>query len=148
MPACTGCTFPILETWGILALQIAAVASFTSLATVVVGRWSIVPAFLFIVVLGNSSSGGAVAPPLLPHPFAIISPWLPSGATVDALRNAVYFTHYQHVQPVAVLTGWAVAFFALMVGVSHRLGTSPGGPGGAPLGGNPRTGNAVENHNA
>lgn len=118
---------PILETWGILALQIAAVASFASLATVLLGRWSILPTWLFFVVLGNSSSGGAVAPPLLPRPFAIISQWLPSGATVEALRNAIYFGHYQHVQPIAVSAVWAVALFALMVCVSRRLATSPGG---------------------
>jgi hypothetical protein len=117
---------PILETWGILALQILAVASFASLAGVLLGRWSIVPTWLFFVVLGNSSSGGAVAPPLLPRPFAIISQWLPSGATVEALRNAIYFGHDQHVQPIAVSAGWALALFALMVGVSHRLDTSPG----------------------
>lgn len=118
---------PILQTWGILALQIAAVASFASVAAVVLGRWSIVPTWLFFVVLGNSASGGAVAPPLLPRPFAIVSEWLPSGATVEALRNAIYFGHYQHVQPIAVSAGWAVALFALMVVVSHRLATSPGG---------------------
>jgi hypothetical protein len=118
---------PVLETWGILALQIAAVASFASLAAVLVGRWTIVPTWLFFVVLGNSASGGAVAPPLLPRPFAIISQWLPSGATVEALRNAIYFGDYQHVQPVAVAAGWAAALFAAMIGVSHRLGTSPGG---------------------
>jgi hypothetical protein len=119
---------PILETWGILALQIVAVASFASLATVLLGRWSILPTWLFFVVLGNSASGGAVAPPLLPHAFAIISQWLPSGATVEALRNAIYFGDYQHVQPVAVSAGWALALFALMVVVSHRLAASPGGP--------------------
>jgi hypothetical protein len=118
---------PILETWGILALQIAAVASFASLAAVLLGPWSILPTWLFFVVLGNSSSGGAVAPPLLPRPFAILSQWLPSGATVEALRNAIYFDHYQHIQPIAVSAVWAVALFALMIVVSHRLATSPGG---------------------
>jgi hypothetical protein len=123
---------PILETWGILALQIAAVASFASLAGVVLGRWSILPTWLFFVVLGNSASGGAVAAPLLPRPFAIISQWLPSGATVESLRNAIYFRHYQHVQPAVVSAVWAVALFALMVVVSHRLGTSPGGTRSTP----------------
>jgi hypothetical protein len=118
---------PFAETWGILALQIVAVASFASTALVLVGRWAIVPSWLFFVVLGNSSSGGAVAPPLLPRPFAIISQWLPSGASVDALRNAVYFPSHQHVQPFAVLAGWAVLLFAVMFVASRRLGTSPGG---------------------
>jgi hypothetical protein len=117
---------PILESWGILALHILAVASFCSLMVVLIGRWAIVPTWLFFVVLGNSSSGGAVAPPLLPAPFAFVSQWLPSGATVTSLRDAVYFPTYQHVQPIAVLAVWAVALFAAMTLVTHKLGKSPG----------------------
>ena len=119
-------TLPILESWGILALHILAVASFCSLMVVLIGRWAIVPTWLFFVVLGNSSSGGAVAPPLLPAPFAFVSQWLPSGATVTSLRNAVYFPNCQHLQPIAVLAVWAVALFAAMILVTHKLGTSPG----------------------
>jgi hypothetical protein len=118
-------TLPLWESWGILALHIVAVASFCSLMVVLIGRWAIVPTWLLFVVLGNSSSGGAVAPPLLPAPFAFVSQWLPSGATVTALRNAVYFPTWQHLQPIAVLATWAVVLFAAMVVVSHRLGKSP-----------------------
>ena len=119
---------PVLESWGILALHLVAVASFTSLMVVLIGRWAILPSWLLFVVLGNSSSGGAVAPPLLPPPFAFVSQWLPSGATVTALREAVYFPAYQHAEPIAVLATWATAFFAAMLLVSHRLGRSPGDP--------------------
>ena len=115
---------PVLEAWGILALQLVAVAAFARLMTVLLGRWSILPTWLFFVVLGNSSSGGAVAPPLLPRPFAFVSQWLPSGATVTALRNAVYFNPYQHTQPLAVLATWAVTLFAAMVAVSRHRATS------------------------
>jgi hypothetical protein len=118
---------PVLESWGILALQLAAVASFASLMAVLIGRWAILPSWLFFVVLGNSSSGGAVAPPLLPPPFAFVSQWLPSGATVTALREAVYFPGYQHARPILVLAAWATALFAAMLVVSYRLGRSPGG---------------------
>ena len=118
-------TLPLWETWGILALHILAVASFCSLMVMLIGRWAIVPTWLLFVVLGNSSSGGAVAPPLLPTPFAFVSQWLPSGATVTALRNAIYFPTWQHIQPIAVLATWAVVLFAAMVVVSHRLGKSP-----------------------
>jgi hypothetical protein len=83
---------------------------------------------LFFVVLGNSSSGGAVAPPLLPRPFAFVSQWLPSGATVTALREAVYFPADQHARPIAVLMTWAAALFAAMLLVSNRLRRSPGDP--------------------
>ena len=60
----------------------------TLLMAVLVGRWALVPTFLFFVVLGNTSSGGAVSPPLLPQPFAFLSNWLPSGSTVTAVRLA------------------------------------------------------------
>jgi hypothetical protein len=122
---------PVLETWGILSLQLIAAASFTSLMAVLIGRWAVVPTWLFFVILGNSASGGAVAPPLLPWPMALVSQWLPSGATVTALRESVYFPDYQHAQPVVVLVTWAAVLFTAMVVVSHRLGRSPGGPGPA-----------------
>jgi hypothetical protein len=117
---------PVVEVWGILALHILAVASFASVMTVLIGRWAIVPTFLFFVVLGNSSSGGAVSPPLLPAPFAFISQWLPSGATVTSLRDAIYFPGSQHSRPIVVLSGWAVALFGAMLAVSYSRRTSPG----------------------
>jgi hypothetical protein len=119
---------PVLESWSIVALQLLAVACFASLMAVLIGRWAILPTFLFFVVLGNSASGGAVAPPLLPPPFAFVSQWLPSGATVTALREAVYFPGYQHAHPIAVLATWATALLAAMLLVSHRLRRSPGEP--------------------
>ena len=117
---------PVLESWGILALQIVAVSSFASTMVVLVGRWAILPTWLFFVVLGNTSSGGAVSPPLLPRPFALVSEWLPSGAAVTSLRDAVYFQPYQHAQPIAVLATWAAASFAAMLVASHRRRASPG----------------------
>jgi hypothetical protein len=119
---------PVPETWGILALQLVAAASFASLMSVLIGSWAVLPTWLFFVILGNSSSGGAVAPPLLPRPFALISQWLPSGATVTALRNAVYFHDHQDLRPIAVLATWAVALFAAMLLVSSRRRASPGVP--------------------
>jgi hypothetical protein len=111
---------PVLESWGILALLVLTAASFTSTMLELVGRWAIVPTWLFFVVLGNTSSGGAVSPALLPQPFALVSEWLPSGAAVTSLRNAVYFHAYQHAQPIAVLAAWATASFVAMLVVSHR----------------------------
>ncbi len=117
---------PVAETWGILVLHILAVTSFASLMTVLIGRWAVLPTWLFFVVLGNSSSGGAVSPPLLPAPFAFISQWLPSGATVTSLREAIYFNGYQHARPILVLAVWSAALFAALLAVSRRLGRSPG----------------------
>jgi hypothetical protein len=110
---------PFFEAWLILGLQMLAVASFAVLMQRLLGRWAIVPTWLFFVVLGNSASGGAVAPPLLPPPIGLLSEWLPSGATVTALRNAVYFRDYQQVRPFLVLAAWAVLLFVAMVASGH-----------------------------
>ncbi len=117
---------PVPETWGILALQLVAVSAFASLMQVLIGRWALLPTWTFFTILGNSASGGAVAPALLPQPFAFVSQWLPSGATVDALRDAVYFPSYQHLHPIVVLAAWATALLAAMLVVSRRRRTSPG----------------------
>jgi hypothetical protein len=119
---------PLGEGWAILTLQLVAAASFASLMALLVGKWAILPTWLFFVVLGNSSSGGAIAPPLLPPVLAFASQWLPSGATVTALRNAVYFPDNQHLHPVAVLAAWAIGLFVAMVVVSRRRRISPGAP--------------------
>jgi hypothetical protein len=118
---------PVLEGWVIVALQLIAVMAFASLMAVTIGRWAIIPTWIFFVIFGNSSSGGAVAPPLLPHPFDFLSQWLPSGATVTALRDAVYFQGYQHAHPFLALSAWAIGLYAAMLVVSQRLDKSPGG---------------------
>jgi hypothetical protein len=119
---------PVAEGWAILSLQLVAAASFASLMAVLVGKWAILPTWLFFVVLGNSSSGGAIAPPLLPPGLAFASLWLPSGATVTALRNAVYFPDNQHLHPLAVLAAWAIGLFVAMIAASRRRNVSPGAP--------------------
>jgi ABC-type multidrug transport system permease subunit len=108
------------EEWGILAVQVLAVSSFSSLMAVLARAWAIVPSWLFFVILGNASSGGAVAPPLLPQPFAFLSEWLPSGVTVSALRNAIYFRDYQQVRPFVVLGVWAAGLFIAWVLLARR----------------------------
>jgi hypothetical protein len=118
---------PVGPTWGLLALHVLAVASFASVMTVLLGRWAIVPTWLFFVVLGNSASGGSVSPPLLPPAFAFVSQWLPSGATVTSLRDAIYFRGYEHARPVVVLMAWAAGLFVVMLAVSQRRRVSPGG---------------------
>jgi hypothetical protein len=114
----------VLESWGVLALHIVAVTAFASLMGTLLGRWAIIPTWLFFVIFGNTSSGGAVAPPLLPQPFAFLSEWLPSGSTVTALREALYFQGHQHARPIVVLSIWAVSLFSVWVIVARRSGTA------------------------
>jgi hypothetical protein len=108
------------EEWAILAVHVLAVSSFSSLMVALLRGWAIVPSWLFFVILGNASSGGAVSPPLLPQPFAFLSQWLPSGATVGALRNAIYFRHYQLARPLVVLGVWAAGLFIAWILVARR----------------------------
>jgi hypothetical protein len=108
------------EEWAILAVHVLTVSSFASLLALLLGPWAIVPSWLFFVILGNASSGGAVSPALLPEPFAFLSQWLPSGATVSALRDAIYFRHYQVARPLVVLGVWGAGLFATWVLVAHR----------------------------
>jgi hypothetical protein len=69
---------------------------------------------------------GAVAPALLPQPFAFISQWLPSGATVSALRNIVYLRDYQHLRPFVALSVWAIGLFIAWLTVGQRrAGSTP-----------------------
>jgi hypothetical protein len=45
------------EEWGILAVHVLAVSSFSSLMAVLLGPWAIVPSWSFFVILGNASGG-------------------------------------------------------------------------------------------
>jgi hypothetical protein len=116
---------PFAEIWLILSLQTATAAFFTSAMLVLVGRWAILPTWALFIVLGNTSSGGAVAPPLLPPFFAALAPVLPTGATVTALHSAVYFTGSQRAEPFVVLAGWVVGTAAVLLVAAHVRGRSP-----------------------
>jgi len=52
------------------------------------------------------------------------------GATVTALRNAIYFRDYQHARPIVVLGVWAIGLFAAWLAVSQRQlrAAAPAGP--------------------
>jgi hypothetical protein len=117
-----------LEKWGILTLEMLIAGLVCSTMIVLVGRWAIIPTWLLFVVLGNTSSGGAVAWPLLPPFFAFIGRWLPPGATVGALRNAVYFPHAQHAEPLVVLAAWSIAGIAALLLASRWRGQGPDQP--------------------
>ena len=108
-----------------LALQTATTASFNSLMVVLIGRWAILPTWGLFILLGNTSSGGAVAAPLLPAFFAVVGQVLPTGATVTVLHEAAYFPDHQHLEPWAVLAAWFVVVGLALVAVRRWRGRSP-----------------------
>ena len=116
---------PFAELWLALSLQTAITALFNSAMLVLIGRWAILPTWLVFIVLGNSSSGGAVAVPLLPSFFAAVNQVLPTGATVAVLHEAAYFRGHQHLQPWLVLGAWLVVVTAVLVVGARVRGRSP-----------------------
>jgi hypothetical protein len=92
---------------------------------VLVGRWAIIPTWTLFVILGNTSSGGAVAQPLLPPFYDFIGRFLPPGVTVSIVRTAVYFRHDQHLEPFIVQAVWLVGTLAALLISARRLGRGP-----------------------
>lgn len=72
------------------------------------GPFGIVAAVLVVLLLGLSSSGGAVTFQLEPGFFGAVSQLLPPGAALTAIRNAEYFDWAATLAPLIVLGAWAV----------------------------------------
>jgi hypothetical protein len=64
---------------------------------------------ILLVFVGNAASGGSVPTALLPDVYRQLSPWLPNGAIVHAVRAVVYFGGHGLGQPLLVLGLWAGA---------------------------------------
>jgi hypothetical protein len=111
---------PVPELWAALAAQIATAALFNCAMLTSFGRWAMIPTWGLFIAIGNASSGGAVAPPLLPSFDRFVGRFLPNGATVETIRNAVYFRTAQHLEPILVETCWLLGALTLFL-VSARL---------------------------
>jgi hypothetical protein len=118
-------TAPYFELWLLVSVQIAIAALFNSTMLVLIHRWAIIPTWAVFILLGNTSSGGAVSASLLPQPFAFLNHALPSGAVVSAIHSATYFPHHQRVLPFLVLGGWLFVTLVALVLASRRLHRSP-----------------------
>jgi hypothetical protein len=92
---------------------------------VLMHRWAIIPTWGVFILLGNTSSGGAVSASLLPQPFAFLNHALPSGATVSAIHSATYFPSDQRTLPFVVLGVWLVATLIALIASSRALQRSP-----------------------
>jgi FtsH-binding integral membrane protein len=117
---------PFPELWAALAAEVAAAALFNSAMLTLIGRWAIIPTWGLFIAIGNAASGGAVAPPLLPAFYRFVGRFLPNGATVETIRNAVYFTDHQHLEPILVEAAWITSALVLLLIAAERRGRTPG----------------------
>ncbi|MDN4613926.1 ABC transporter permease [Leifsonia sp. F6_8S_P_1B] len=120
---------PFFPVWGVLALTMLIAGATYSFWRVLLGaRWAMLPTWFIFVLISNPSSGGAVAPELLPPFYEFMGRWLPTGATVRAVRDLTYFPGDLHAEPYIVLAVWLVAALGLFVAV-RLLRYGPGAPG-------------------
>ncbi|QMU79181.1 DUF3533 domain-containing protein [Streptacidiphilus sp. PB12-B1b] len=98
----------LLGLWGVGALLVFAVGTFTMALECLFGIVGIGLAVLLFVVLGNPSAGGVYPPPLLPPFWRVIGPWLPNGAATSVVRSIAYFGGTRILAPLLVLVVWAV----------------------------------------
>jgi hypothetical protein len=93
------------------------VAGFTAALYRLLGLPGIGLSALTMILLGISSSGGPMGMQVVPGWLQWLSPILPPGATVEAVRNTVYFDAQAVAGPLIVLTIWLTfaltALFAL-----------------------------------
>lgn len=82
--------------------------------------------FILFLVIGNPASGGSSAPELLPGFWRALSPRLPTGAAVSAMRDVVYFNGHGTLGPLLVLGVYSVAGAVVaMVVYGLRLRSKP-----------------------
>lgn len=105
---------------GLLALSVAAAGH--GLAHLL-GAAGIGAAVLTIVLLGLSSSGGAVGYQFEPGFYGAVSQLLPPGAAVTAVRNVGYFDWAATLEPLVVLGAWALGGLVLGL-LAERTGSA------------------------
>lgn len=111
---------PVMPLAFALTLLAAAAAFTTKLLGTYLGPVGVPVATLLLLTVGNSTSGAAIGPDLLPSAAHAVSALLPPGAAVRAVTDLSYFHGAQAVQPLATLALWAV-IAAILVGLRPRL---------------------------
>ncbi|MFF4355154.1 ABC transporter permease [Streptomyces sp. NPDC001530] len=107
---------PFLGIAGIVALMAGAIAAATVLLIRIFGAVGVLLASIFMIVMGNASSGGVLPPEFLPGWLKPLTSVMPPGVGVRALGGIAYFHHDGLVSGVVVLSVWiALCIAALFV---------------------------------
>jgi len=88
---------------------------------VLLGTLGVGLTLILFVVLGNPSAGGAYPAPLLPAFWRAISPALPNGAGVQALRHIVYFGSYDITGNLIVIAAYIVTAITVAIAGTSLL---------------------------
>ena len=121
---------------GVMMLTILAVSGAIVGLAAAIGRAGIAVGALTMLLLGNPLSAATSAPELLPQPWGDIGQLLPPGAAATLLRSVAFFDGAGAAAPLAVLSVWAAAGFALLAvgalrGRPARGGARDGEPAAA-----------------
>lgn len=110
--------------FGLLTLTSLAVGASIAGMTRLLGAPGIGIAGLVVVLLDLISSGGPAGPYFLPDAYRALTPWMPAGQLVDALRSVLYFDGSAATRPVLVIAGWLVGGLVLLLiaeAMVHRV---------------------------
>jgi hypothetical protein len=101
---------------GVTALSILAIALPTAGFARMLRRAGVGVGALLFFVIANPASGNASAPELLPGFWRAISQFMPPGAGGTGLRNTAYFDGNAVLEPLVVLSAYAVVGTLLVLG--------------------------------
>ena len=97
------------------ALIIYCAATVTMSFQVLLGTLGVGLTLILFVVLGNPSAGGAYPPPLLPAFWRTISPALPNGAGIQALRHIIYFGSYDITGNLTIIAAYILTAITVTI---------------------------------
>jgi hypothetical protein len=118
------------------ALITFAVGCFTSALQTLLGLVGTLLSVVTLVIIGNPAAGGGQIPPaLMPPAWGWLARVLPNPAAMTAIRGIEFFTGYGTGQAFVVLTLYAAAGIAVMLGAAVVPGArtrneAPSGPAG------------------
>ncbi|MBN1320814.1 MAG: hypothetical protein JXA87_08235 [Thermoleophilia bacterium] len=105
---------------GVCVLLALAVTAATAACCRLFGKGGVGVAGLIVILLGNASSGSVIGSAFLPQPFRWLSPVLPAGSALEAVRSVLYFGGAGAGWRVATLALWVAGSFVILACVALR----------------------------
>ncbi|MFF3877847.1 ABC transporter permease [Streptomyces sp. NPDC001978] len=115
---------PVLGIAGIVALMSGAVAAATVLLIRLFGPLGVPLGSIFMLVMGNATSGGVLPPSFLPGWLQPLTSVMPPGVGVRALNGLAYFHNDGVESGLITLSAWAVLCVGTILGLD-RLAAAP-----------------------